>query len=51
MPVYYRQWFLKRLVKDLEKSKKDSNPKESKNMADNMKSLNQFEKMLAKKQK
>ena len=46
MPVYYRQWFVKRIIKDIEK-----NNKEKQNDSSNMNSLAQYEKFISEKNK
>jgi hypothetical protein len=51
MPVYHRQWFLKRVIRDIQDTEEKSENSISPNMSKNMKSLDQFEKIIAKKQK
>ena len=51
MPVYHRQWFLKRVIKDIQKREEKIDDNNSPNVSKNMKSLAEFEKIIAKKQK
>ena len=51
MPVYHRQWFLKRIIKDIQDAEEKTENSKSPNVSKNMKSLDEFEKIIAKKQK
>ena len=51
MPVYHRQWFLKRVIRDIQAEEEKLENSGSPNISKNMKSLDEFEKIIAKKQK
>ena len=48
MPVYYRRWFIKRIIKDNEKIKQASKGEQN-NIGENISKLSKYEKMLGKK--
>ena len=48
MPVYYRRWFIKRIIKENKKIESMRTGNEE-SVSDNMNKLSQFEKMISKK--
>ena len=46
MPVSYRQWFINRLVREIEEKEAGNQTNPNENMADNFRNLDNFEKSL-----
>lgn len=50
MPVYYRRWLIRRIIRDNEKLEA-ARKGEQENVSNNMDKLSRFEKMISKKNK